>query len=89
MAEKKVAVLVRRNQTEALRVAGGLTLGDHGVDVFVLDRPLADTEAIAEQLEVLEFADITPIPAHGGAEAGPPPEELARRLATYDAVLAL
>jgi hypothetical protein len=88
MTEKKVAMLVRRNQPEALRVAGGLTLTDHDVSVFVMDRPLADDEAVQEQLEVLEFADIEPVAAYPGAE-GLGPEELASRLAGCDMVLSL
>ena len=37
---KKIAVIVRDRQGEALRVAGGLTLADDIVDVFILDRAL-------------------------------------------------
>jgi len=89
MTEKKVAMLVRRNQPEALRVAGGLTLTDHEVSVYVLDRPLADSEAVQEQLEVLDFADIEPVPAYPGGEGGVSPEQLASRLAGCDLVLSL
>ncbi|MFP4561606.1 MAG: hypothetical protein ACLFRB_10410 [Thiohalorhabdus sp.] len=92
MTEKQVAVLVRHNQAEALRVAGGMTLTDHAVDVYVLDEPLADTPAVEEQMEVLEFADVEPISAVPGQE-GPggsvSPAALAERLPGYDAVLAL
>jgi len=89
MTEKKVAMLVRRNQPEALRVAGGLTLTDHEVSVFVMDRPLAEDEAVQEQLEVLDFADIEPVPAYPEGEGGLGPEELASRLAGCDMVLSL
>ena len=89
MTEKKVAMLVRRNQAEALRVAGGLTLTDHEVAVYVMDRPLADSPAVEEQLEVLEFADIEPIPAYPGGEGAVTAGELAERLPGYDLVLSL
>jgi hypothetical protein len=50
---KKLAVLVRERQDEALRVAVGLTLNDNAVEVFVLDRKLEATPAIAEYLGTL------------------------------------
>ena len=46
-----------RNQAEALRVAAGLTLLSDPVKVAVVGR-LADTPAVAEQREVLEFAEV-------------------------------
>lgn len=91
MAEKQVAILARRNQAEALRVAGGLTLADHGVEVFVLDGPLADSDEVMEQMEVLEFAEIEPVPVGPatGDEAAIGAEELARRLTGFEAVLSI
>jgi hypothetical protein len=35
---KKIAVLVRDRQSEALRTSGGMIMMDDTVDVFVLDR---------------------------------------------------
>lgn len=91
MAEKRVAILARRNQAEALRVAGGLTLADHGVEVFVLDGPLADSDEVMEQMEVLEFAEIEPVPVGpaNGEDAAIGAEELARRLPGFEAVLSI
>ena len=92
MTPKKVAVLVRQNQSEALRVAGGLTLADHDVAVYVLDRSLADTPEVEEQLEVLEFAEIEPINALSGEDGLGDRIDLAtlaHRLPSYDAVLAI
>jgi hypothetical protein len=37
---KKIAVIVRDRPGEALRVAGGLTLADDTIEVFVLDGKL-------------------------------------------------
>ena len=41
---KKVAVLVRERQHEALRMAVGMTLDDNEVSVFVMDRKLPADE---------------------------------------------
>ena len=51
---KRIAVLVRERQGEALRVAVGLTLNNDRVEVFVLDRKVADTPENATNIEVLE-----------------------------------
>jgi hypothetical protein len=51
---KRIAVLVRERQEEALRVAVGLTLNDDQVEVFVLDRKVADTPGNAANIEVLK-----------------------------------
>ena len=51
---KRIAVLVRERQGEALRVAVGLTLNDDRVEVFVLDRKLEDTQENATNIEVLK-----------------------------------
>jgi len=56
--KKKIAVLVRDRQAEALRMAVGLTLEDDEVDVFIMDRKLADDEAVALNLETLKELDI-------------------------------
>jgi hypothetical protein len=50
---KRVAVLVRERQGEALRVAAGLTL-KAGVEVYVLDRKVADTPEHRSYLDVLK-----------------------------------
>jgi hypothetical protein len=89
---KQVAVLVRRDQAEALRVAAGLTLAGNGVDVYVLDRPLADTEGVREQMEVMDLADITPISVIEGDRSLPyvaDAQTLAERILAYDVVIAL
>ena len=51
---RRIAVLVRERQGEALRVAVGLTLRGDPVEVFVLDRKLADTPANSSHLAALE-----------------------------------
>ncbi|MFV1997835.1 MAG: hypothetical protein ACC641_07460 [Acidiferrobacterales bacterium] len=42
--ERKIAVLVRDRQGEALRMSLGLTLVDDIIDIYVLDGKLAGTE---------------------------------------------
>ncbi len=56
---KKIAVIVRDRPGEALRVAGGLTLADDTIDVFILDRKLdkADPE-VAQPLELVTELDL-------------------------------
>lgn len=54
---KNILVVAKNNKVEALRVAVGLVLLDDIVKVVVLGE-LDDTPAVAEQREVLEFADV-------------------------------
>jgi hypothetical protein len=51
--KKKVAVIVRDRQGEALRMALGLTLADDTVDVYVLDRKVAENDENALNLEMI------------------------------------
>ena len=55
---KKIAVVVRERQDEALRMGVGLTLDDDAVDVFVLDRDIPDTEGNNLNLETMEMMDV-------------------------------
>lgn len=58
--QKQVLVLGRRDHTEAMRVAAGLTIFGHGVRLVFMDRPVEDTVENAAQVETLELCDITP-----------------------------
>ena len=58
--EKSLLVLARRDHTEAMRVAAGLTIFGHAVKLVFMTEPVAQTEANAEQVELLELADIDP-----------------------------
>ncbi len=60
MSAKSVLVLGRRDHTEAMRVAAGLTIVGNDVRLILMTDPVADTEANAEQAELLELSDITP-----------------------------
>ena len=60
MDEKKILVLGRRDHTEAMRVAAGLTIFGHEVRLVFMTEPVADTEENAAQAELLELSDIVP-----------------------------
>jgi hypothetical protein len=55
--KKNILVIAKRDKTEALRMAAGLTLLDDVVKVAVLGS-LEGTPAVQEQIEVLEFAEV-------------------------------
>jgi len=58
--EKKLLVLGRRNHTEAMRVAAGLTIFGHHVRLVFMTSPVAETQENAEQAELLDLSDIVP-----------------------------
>ena len=86
---KRIAVIVRDRQSEALRVAGGLTLADDIIDVFVLDRKLDRNDpAIATPLELVADLDLKVY--SNNAENGFTMitiEEMAKKLLEYDHVV--
>ena len=55
---RRIAVLVRDRQSEALRMALGLTLMDDVVNVFLLDRRFDLSEADLANKELMEEMDI-------------------------------
>ncbi|OGA31554.1 MAG: hypothetical protein A3F75_11925 [Betaproteobacteria bacterium RIFCSPLOWO2_12_FULL_64_23] len=88
--QKKIAVLVRDGQGEALRMSLGLILVDDLVDVYVLDRKLQATEETALHLETLKEMEMqirTNCRDNEGMEYLPN-EEIARKLPQYDHILA-
>ena len=60
MTERDILVLARRNHTEAMRVASGLTIFDHRVRLVFLAEPLVETPENQEQIELLDLSDIVP-----------------------------
>ena len=86
---KKIAVLVRERQEEALRVAVGLTLNDDLVEVYVLDRKVAATPGNETNIEVLSEMGMrigTNCADNEGLELLSN-AELARRIAACDVIL--
>jgi hypothetical protein len=86
---KKIAVIVRDRQGEALRVAGGLTLADDTIEVFVLDSKLdKDNAEVAMPLELateLELKMYSNNPENGYTTITL--EEMAKKLLEYDIVV--
>lgn len=86
---KRIAMIVRDRQGEALRVAGGLTLADDIIDVFILDRKLDRSAAeIATPLELVSDLDLKVY--SNNADNGVTTislEEMARKLLEYDLVV--
>ena len=88
--EKKIAVIIRDRQEEALRMALGLLLLDDTVDVYFLDRPIENTEKNRLQLQTAEEMELS---LYTNCSENQDIEQLsvekiAARLTTYDIVLA-
>jgi len=58
--KKQIVVLARRDHTEAMRVAAGLTIFGHNLRLIFMDRPVSQEVAQSEYAELLELADIMP-----------------------------
>jgi hypothetical protein len=88
--QKKIAVLVRQRQGEALRMSLGLILADDLVDVYVIDKKLQATEETALHVETIKEMDMriyTNCRENEGMEYLPF-NEIALRLPQYDHILA-
>ncbi len=86
---KKIAVLVRDRQAEAIRMSVGLTLADDEVNVFVMDQKLnMDDEGISLNIETLGDLDVkvfSNVPENNLPQMSV--EEIARALPGYDTVI--
>ena len=86
---KRIAVVVRDRQAEALRVAGGLTLADDTIEIFILDEKLdRDAAEVAMPLELVTDLDLNMYsnnPENGCTTVTL--EEMAKRLLDYDVVV--
>jgi len=88
--QKKIAVLVRARQSEALRMSLGLILVDDLVDVYVLDRKLqatAETSLYLDTMKEMEIRIHTNCHENEGMDYVTD-EEIALKLPRYDHVLA-
>jgi hypothetical protein len=86
---KRIAVLVRDRESEALRMALGLTLVDDQVDVYVLGRRLAGAD---EDVMNIELMGEMGIHVYSDQQGDPyatyrPAADIARELLAYDHVL--
>ena len=86
---KKIAVIVRDRQAEALRMAVGLTLEDDEVNVFIMDNKLDDSdEAVSLNVETCNELDVkiySNNPENNFEQMSK--EDIARALVNYDTVL--
>jgi hypothetical protein len=57
---KSILVLARRDHGEAMRVAAGLTIFGHAVQLVFMTETVAETAANAELAELLDLSEITP-----------------------------
>lgn len=86
---KKIAVLARDRQGEALRMSVGITLLDDTVDVYILDRKVEETEENEMNLEAMKDMEMK---IFTNTKENPDfeyisTEDIARRLVDYDVVL--
>jgi len=85
---KKVAVLVRDRQDEALRMAVGLTLADDEINVFIMDKKLESNEANDLNVETLGDMDAKVYsnnPENKVEQMST--EEIAKALTAYDVII--
>ncbi len=87
---KRIAVVVRDRQGEALRMAIGLILMDDIIDVYVLDKVVEDTEQNNLNVETLQDMDMKAYSnvAENTSMECLSIEEIAGKLLNYDHVLA-
>ncbi|WP_455198578.1 hypothetical protein [Kaarinaea lacus] len=86
---KKIAVVVRDRQDEAIRMSIGLTLMDDSVDLYLLNRKLEKTDENELNIETLGEMDIN---IYSNLEDSPDSsyistESMAKNLLTYDHIL--
>ncbi|MCG6553871.1 MAG: hypothetical protein L7F77_16225 [Candidatus Magnetominusculus sp. LBB02] len=87
---KKIAVLVRDRQGEALRMSVGITVMDDIIDVFILDRkiePGDENDTNLEMIKEMELALCTNIKDYEGI-AYCSTSDIAKKLLEYDNILA-
>jgi hypothetical protein len=86
---KKIAVLVRDRQAEAMRMAVGLTLADDEISVFVMDKKVDMSDAgVALNVETLGDLDVkiySNNPENQFEQMST--EDIARNLLKYDRVI--
>ena len=87
---KSILVLGRRDHTEAMRVAAGLTIFGHVVDLVFMTHAVAETDENAAQAELLELAEIVPRSTFAGEDLEYVDQSaLAQAIASADLVVSL
>ncbi len=83
---KKIAVLVRDRQGEALRMSVGITLMDDSIDVYVLDKKVESNDENDLNLETIKDMGMKLATNFKGNEGMDylSTEEIAKKLLEYD-----
>jgi len=86
---KKIAVLVRDRQGEALRMSLGLTLVDDIIDVYILNGTLAETKQDRLNIELMKEMEMNLYSNNKANKAAKylSTEKIAQKLFEYDHVL--
>ncbi|MBF0567909.1 hypothetical protein [Candidatus Magnetominusculus dajiuhuensis] len=87
---KKIAVLVRDRQGEALRMSVGITVMDDIIDVFILDKkiePGEENDMNLDMIKEMELSLCTNVRDYEGIEYCST-EAIAKKLLDYDNILA-
>ncbi|GAB4485375.1 MAG: hypothetical protein OHK006_11350 [Thermodesulfovibrionales bacterium] len=85
--KKRIAVLARERQAEALRMAVGLTVGQDDVRVFLMDRLPADDPVVAQSLEALAELGVPVVTnVRGASFAHADTRDIALLIAGFDVV---
>jgi len=86
---KKIAVLVRDRQGEALRMALGITLNDDIISVYVLDGKVEDTDDNNLNIETMIDLDVNFYTnfSENGQMKYLSNEELAHKMLEYDHII--
>ena len=87
---KKIAVVVRDRQSEALRMAIGIILLDDIIEIYVLDREIEkndQNQLYLETIQDLELQVYSNVKENDTMEYLPI-EDIARQLKQYDHILA-
>jgi hypothetical protein len=66
---KSLLVLARNDSREAIRVAAGLTIFGHDVNLIMM-RKVDESEINATDVEILELADIEPLSTSADDDSG-------------------
>jgi hypothetical protein len=60
LGKKRILVLGRRDHTEAMRVAAGLTVAGHDIRLIFMNKAVEETAENELQAELLDLSDIVP-----------------------------
>ncbi|QWR76156.1 hypothetical protein [Candidatus Magnetomonas plexicatena] len=87
---KKIAVLVRDRQGEALRMSVGITVMDDIIEVFILDNKIVSNEENDMNFEMIKEMDMTLFTNISNYDDIKylSTEEIAKKLLEYDNILA-